>query len=105
MPFQGKKPDHFMKIKFLHKRVDAINLPQLVRSQSVMDKSPAYMKDKEPLIVSYQYTDTVVSKLFKFSSTPLNLDITNYLSNPKHCQCNTSKFCYETHMAMLPQAI
>ena len=25
------------------------------------------------------------------------MDITNYLSNPQHCQCNTSKFCYEPH--------
>ena len=44
----AEKPKHFMKIKFLHKRIDAINLPQLLRSQSVMDKIPAYFKDKEP---------------------------------------------------------
>ena len=31
-----------MKIKFLHKGKDAINLPQLLRSQCVMDKIPAY---------------------------------------------------------------
>ena len=92
----AEKPKHFMKIKFLHKGIDAINLPQLLRSQSVMDKIPAYFKDKEPPI-SYQYTNTVANKLFNFSSTLSNLDITNYLSNPKHCQCNTSKFCYEPH--------
>ena len=67
----AEKPKHFMKIKFLHEGIDAINLPQLLRSQSV--------------------------QLFNFSSTLLNLDITNYLSNPQHCQCNTSKFCYEPH--------
>ena len=81
-----------MKIKFLHKRIDAINLPQLLRSQSVMDKIPAYFKDKEPPIISYQYTNTVANKLFNLSST-----LSNYLSNPQHCQCNTSKFCYEPH--------
>ena len=37
----AEKPKHFMKIKFLHKGIDAINLPQLLRSQSVMDKIPA----------------------------------------------------------------
>ena len=62
-----------------------------------MDKIPAYFKDKEPPIISYQYTNTVANKLFNFSSTLSNLDITNYLSNPQHCQCNTSKFCYEPH--------
>ena len=74
-----------------------INVPQLLSSQSLMDKIPAYFKDKEPPIISYQYTNTVVNKLFNFSSTLSNLDIMNYLSNPQHCQCNTSKFCYEPH--------
>ena len=93
----AEKPKHFMKIKFLHKGIDAINLPQLLRSQSVLDKISAYFKDKEPPIISYQYTNTVANKLFNFSSTLSNLDITNYLSNPQHCQCNTSKFCNEPH--------
>ena len=93
----AENPKHLMKIKFLHKGIDAINVPQLLRSQSVMDKIPAYFKDKDPPIISYQYTNTVANKLFNFSSTLSNLDITNYLSNPQHCQCNTSKFCYEPH--------
>ena len=86
-----------MRIKLLHKGIDAINLPQLLRSQSVMNKIPAYFKDKEPAIILYQYTNTVANKLFNFSSTLSNLDITNYLYNPQHCQCNTSKFGYEPH--------
>ena len=93
----AENPKHFMKIKFLHKGTDAINLPQLLRSQSIMDKIPAYFEDKEPPIISYQYTNTVANKLFNFSSTLSNLDIMNYLSNAQHYQCNTSKFCYEPH--------
>ena len=57
----------------------------------------AYFKDKEPPVISYQYTNTVANRLFNFSSTLSNLDITNYLSNPQHCQCNTSKLCYKPH--------
>ena len=91
----AEKPKHFMKIKFLHKGIDAINLPQLLRSQSVMDKIPVYFKDKEPPIISS--TNIVANKLFNFSSTLSNLNITNYLSNPQHCRCSTSKFCYEPH--------
>ena len=83
----AENPKHFMKIKFLHKGIDAINLSQLLRSQSHMDKIPAYFKDKEPPIISYQYTNTVANKLFNFSSTLSNLDITNYFSNTQHCQC------------------
>ena len=63
-----------------------------------MDNIPAYFKDKDPpVIISDQYTNAVANKLFNFSSTLSNLDITNYLSNPQHCQCNTSQFCYEPH--------
>ena len=40
-----------------------------------MDKIPAYFKDKEPPIISYQYTNTVANKLFNFSPTLPNLDI------------------------------
>ena len=58
---RAENPKHFMKIKFLHKGIDAINLPQLLRSQSVMDKIPAYFKDKEPPIISYQYTNMLLT--------------------------------------------
>ena len=44
----GEKPKQFMKIKFLNKAVNAINLPALLRSTSVTDKIPVYFKDKEP---------------------------------------------------------
>ena len=49
----AENPKHFMKIKFLNKAVDAINLPVLLRSTSVTDKIPVYFGDKEPLIVLY----------------------------------------------------
>ena len=62
-----------------------------------MDKIPADLKDKEPPITFYKYTNTVANKLFSFSSTLSDLDIRNYLSNPQHFQRNTSMFCYEPH--------
>ena len=58
-----------MKVKFLNKAVDAINLPSLLRSMSVNDKIPVYFRDKESPIVSYEYTSTVASKLFNFALT------------------------------------
>ena len=75
------KPNHFMKIKFLNKAVDAINLPALLRSTSVTDKIPVYFRDKEPPFVSYEYNSTVASKLFNFAPTLSNLNVSEYLSN------------------------
>ena len=42
----AEKPKHFMKIKFLNKTVDAINLPALLQSTSVTDKIPVTLKIK-----------------------------------------------------------
>ena len=93
----AEKPKNFMKIKFLNKAVDVINLPTLLPSTSVIDKIPAYFKDKEPLTVSYEYTSIVASKLFNFALTLSNLNFSDYLSNPQTCQCKESKFCYEPY--------
>ena len=78
----AEKPKHFMKIKFLNKAVDAINLPALLRSTSVTNKIPVYFRDKEPPIVSYEYTSTVASKLFNFAPALSNLNVSVYFSNP-----------------------
>ena len=86
-----------MKIKFLNKAVDAINLAALLLSTSVTDKIPVYFKDKEPPTVSYEYTSTVTSKIFNFAQALSNLNVSEYLSNPQTCHCNESKFCYEPH--------
>ena len=93
----AEKPKHFMKIKFLNKAVEAINLPALPRSKSVTEKIPVYFTDKEPPIVSCEYTSTVASELFNFASTLSNLNVSDYLSNPQTCQGKKSKFCGKSH--------
>ena len=93
----AEKPKHFMKIKFLNKAGDAINLPALLRSTLVTDKIPVYIRDKEPPIVSYEYTSTVASKIFNFAPALSNLNVSEYFSNSQTCQCKESKFCYEPH--------
>ena len=82
----------FMKIEYFQRGIDAINLPGLLRSKIVTDKAPAYLKNRAPLIISYQYTNTVVSNLSTFSSALLNLDVTNYLLSPRSYQCQMSKY-------------
>ena len=58
---------------------------------------PVYFRDKEPPIVSYEYTSTVASKIFNFAPGLSNLNVSEYLSHPQTCQCKESKFCYESH--------
>ena len=86
---------NLMKIKFVNKAIDAINLPAILRSKSVTERIPVYFRNKEPPNLSYEYTNTIASKLFNFATTLSSLDITNYLSSPHSCQCETSQFCYK----------
>ena len=65
---------HFIKLDFINKGIDAVNLPSHLRSKSVTETVPTYLKEKEPPLISYTYTKTIASKIFKFSSTPLDLD-------------------------------
>ena len=92
-----EKSKHFMKIKFLNKAVDAINLSALLQSASVTGKIPVQFRAKEPPIVLYKYTNTIASKSFNFAPTLSNLNVSEYLSKLHTCQCKESKFCYEPH--------
>ena len=47
--------------------------------------------------MSYEYTSTVASKSFNFAPAVPNLNVSEYLSNTRTCQCKESKFCYEAH--------
>ena len=65
---------HFIKLNFINKCIDAVNLPSILRSKPVTETVPAYFKEEEPPIISYTYTNTIASKISKFSSTLSGLD-------------------------------
>ena len=65
---------HFIKLNFINKGIDAVNLPSILRSKSVTEAMPTYFKKKEPPIISYTYTKTIASKIINFSSTLSGLD-------------------------------
>ena len=65
---------HFIKLDFINKGIDAVNLPSILRSKSVTETVLTYFKEKEPPIISYTYTKTIASKIFNFSSTLSDLD-------------------------------
>ena len=81
---------HFIKLDFINKDIDAVNLPSFLRSKSVTETVPAYFKEKEPPIISYTYTKTIDSKIFNFESTLLVLDYHQFHNNPSQCECKTS---------------
>ena len=88
---------HFIKLDFINKGIDAVNLPSILRSKSVNETVPTYFKEKEPPIISYTYTKTIASKIFNFSSTLLDLDYHQFHNNPSPCERNTSSHLYEPY--------
>ena len=96
----AEKPKHFMKIKFLNKAVDAIDLPALLRSTSVTDKIPVYFRDKDPPVVSYEYTSIVASKIFNFAPALSTLMFLNISLIHKIANVRNPSFAMN-HMTML----
>ena len=88
---------HFIKLDFINKGIDAVNLPSILRSKSVTETVPTYFKEKEPPIISYTYTKTIASKIFNFSATLLDLDYHQFHNNPSPRKCNTSSHLYEPY--------
>ena len=58
---------HFIKLNFINKGIDTVNLSSVLRSKSVIEIVPTCFKEKEPPIVPYTYTKTITSKIFNFS--------------------------------------
>ena len=88
---------HFIKLDFINKGIDTVNLPSILRSKSVTETVPTYFKEKEPPIISYTYTKTIASKIFIFSSTLSDLDYHQFHNNPSQCECNTLSHLYQPY--------
>ena len=88
---------HFIKLDFINKGIDAVNLPSILRSKSVTETVPTYFKEKGPPMISYTYTKTIASKIFNFSSTLSVLNYHQFNNNPSQCECNTSGHLYQPY--------
>ena len=48
---------HFIKIPFIHKGIDFIDLPSIFRDNTVESSIPDYFENKEPPIICYKYNN------------------------------------------------
>lgn len=89
---QSDHDRHFLKILFMNKGIDFIDLPSIFRDKHVVDSIPKYFKNSEVPVICYKYKKPVRSILFNYNKIVSDLDV---LSNtPTNCDCNTSKYCY-----------
>ena len=65
---------HFIKIPFINKGIDFIDLPSIFRDKTVESFIPDYFENKEPPIIFYKYNKPIRSTIFNFNKLVANLD-------------------------------
>ena len=68
---------HFIKIQFVNKRIEFINLPIIFKDKSVISSIPTYFKNKESPIISYKYNKPIRSTVFNYNKLVTELDTEN----------------------------
>ena len=66
---------HFIKIPFINKGIDFIDLPSIFRDNTVESSIPDYFENKEPPIICYKYNKPIRSTIFNFNKLVAYLDI------------------------------
>ena len=84
---------HFLKLPFISKGIDLIDLSSIFRDLKVTNKIPPYFDNTEPPILSYTYKKPTRGMLFNYTSITTDIDIDN--NSPMSCNCEKSKFRYE----------
>ena len=66
---------HFIKIPFINKGMDFIDLPSIFRDKSVQSSIPNYFKNCEVPIICYKYNKPIRGAIFNFNKLVSDLDI------------------------------
>ena len=70
---------HFIKIQFVNKGIEFINLPSIFKDKSVISSIPIYFENKESPIICYKYNKPILNTVFNNNKLVTELDIENYI--------------------------
>ena len=70
---------HFIKIQFVNKGIEFINLLSVFKDKSVISSIPTYFKNKESPIICYKYNKPIRSTVFNCNKLVRELDIENFI--------------------------
>ena len=82
MPFIDSEINHirqFIRIQFVNKGIEFINLPSIFKDKSVISSIPTYFEksNKESPIICYKYNKPIRSTVFHYNKLVTELDIEN----------------------------
>ena len=66
---------HFIKIPFMNKEMDFIDLPSIFQHKSVTSFIPDYFQNSEPPMICYKYNKPIRNIIFNFNKLVSDLDI------------------------------
>ena len=66
---------HFIKIPFINKGIEFIDLPSIFKDRSVTSSIAAYFQNSEPPIICYKYNKPIRNTVFNFNKLVSDLDI------------------------------
>ena len=66
---------HFIKIPFINKGIEFIDLPSIFKDRSVTSSIPTYFQISEPPIICYKYYKPIRNTVFNFNKLVSDLDI------------------------------
>ena len=68
---------HFIKIQFVNKGIEFINLPSIFKDESVISSIPTYFENKEYPMICYKYYKPIHSTVYNYNKLVTELDIEN----------------------------
>ena len=89
---EANHKQHFIKIPFINKGIEFIDLPSIFKDRSVTSSIPTYFQNSEPPIICYKYNKPIRNTVFNFNKRFSDLDI--HANTPESWDCKDSKFIY-----------
>ena len=66
---------HFMKIQFVNKGIEFINLPSIFKDKSVISSIPTYFENTKSPFICYKYNKFIRSTVFNYNKLETELNI------------------------------
>ena len=93
----------FLKLKFVKKGMDDINLSDTLHDKRTCERVPQYFQNRSPPVISYKYSNTVAAKILNLNATVRNVNIDDFMESPPSCDCASSTFRYAPHGYVITQ--
>ena len=73
--FETNHKRHFIKIPFMNKGIEFIDLPSSFKDRSITSSIPTYFQNSEPPIICYKYNKPIRNTVFNFNKLVSDHDI------------------------------